>query len=137
MMSTSITSVTNKLESANNLSHGKETQQLSTNDSSGNHLRRVDISDLIQDAGWVSVGRGREEDGWVSYALDETLEVCLEGRDRSILLYQFPILSSHFCKPNLRRSHALSLEYKPRKLQSNSCIVDSRWDLPCDRSISH
>jgi len=55
MMSTSIASVTNKLESANYLSYCEESQKLGTNDGSRYQLACVETSDLLEDVGWSCV----------------------------------------------------------------------------------
>lgn len=53
VVSTSVTSVTNKLESANNLANCEETQELGHDNSSSCHLRIADASDLLEHAGWI------------------------------------------------------------------------------------
>jgi hypothetical protein len=79
VMSTSIASVTNNLESTNNLAHCEETQKLGSNYGSRHQLGTVDISERLKEALWVGCCRRGEQCARVSYALDQTLEVCLEG----------------------------------------------------------
>lgn len=69
---------------------------------------------------------GLEEGLRVSYALEDSLEICLEGRDRARNQNQFELQIS--AKVALRRSHLLAVEYKLSKLSSNTRVVDSRWD---------
>jgi hypothetical protein len=76
-MSGSLPSVSNQLESANDLTDSEETQQLSSNDSASSKLGSADIADTLEDVGWV--GAERDERVGVSDALDELLEVGLEG----------------------------------------------------------
>jgi hypothetical protein len=77
VMSGSLPSVSNQLESANDLTDSEETQQLSSNDSASSKLGSADIADTLEDVGWV--GAERDERVGVSDALDELLEVGLEG----------------------------------------------------------
>lgn len=82
MMSTSIAPVTHKLEPANYLTNGEETEEFSSDDSSGGQLCRVNVSDLLEDVDWVcgAAALGEERLG-VADAFNKSLEVCLEGRD--------------------------------------------------------
>jgi hypothetical protein len=53
VMSTSIASVTNNLESTDNLAHCKETQKFGSNYCSGYQLSAVDVSERLKKALWV------------------------------------------------------------------------------------
>ena len=78
----SITLVTNQLESADYLTDREEPQNLGSNNSSGGQLGRVHVPNTLEDSSWVCCALG-DERGWVSDALDESLEVGLEGGNRT------------------------------------------------------
>jgi hypothetical protein len=78
----SITLVTNQLESADYLTDREETQNLGPDNSSCGQLGRVDVPNTLKDAAWVCRALG-DERGWVSDALNESLEVGLEGGNRA------------------------------------------------------
>ena len=78
MVSTSISPITNKLESANHLADCEKTQALCRNNTTGYHLLGAEIvSDLLKCIGWWCSGLLClvEEGAGVSCALDESLEV--------------------------------------------------------------
>ena len=78
-MSTSISSISNQLESANHLAKCEETQALGHYDTSSYRLLSVDASNLLENARRVRVGGGLlrwvEKGARVSYTLDESLKV--------------------------------------------------------------
>jgi hypothetical protein len=88
----SIPFITNQFESANYLADGEETQQLGSNDSSSGQLRRVNISQLLEDADWVST---LNEGCRISYTLDEPLEISLECGNRAGSKSATNVLESH------------------------------------------
>jgi hypothetical protein len=77
MVCTSIASVANNLHSTNHLTNSEETQNLANDNSTGSELCAVEITNGGDDVGLA------EEEGWVREALDEALEVGLEGGDLS------------------------------------------------------
>lgn len=83
--------VSNELESAENLTNCEETQKLSANNSSSSKLSGAEGSSPLEEACWV--GALGNESVRVSDALDESLEIGLEGRDRAICKLVKRILS--------------------------------------------
>jgi hypothetical protein len=88
----SFPSITNQFESANYLADSEETQQLGSNDGSSGQLRRVNISQLLEDVDWVST---LNECCRISYTLDEPLKISLECRNRAENKSVTDILESH------------------------------------------
>jgi len=76
-------SVTNQLPASNDLAHGEKSEQLSSEDASGDNLCLVEISDALPKGGWVCVRGVRYESRWVTDGFDDSLEVGLESCDVS------------------------------------------------------
>jgi hypothetical protein len=86
VVSPSVTSVSDKLESTDHLTNCEETQNLSNDNTPSNQLLLVDVAKTLHNAVWCRRSRCwrlADEGVGVSYALDESLEVGLESRDGS------------------------------------------------------
>jgi hypothetical protein len=77
MVCTGISSVADKLHSANHLSNSEESENLAHEDGARGELCTVDVADGVD---W---GLG-EKGGWVAGVLDELLEVGLESCEWSM-----------------------------------------------------
>lgn len=77
MVDTGISSVADKLHSANHLSNGEESKNLTHDDGARGKLCAAKVAD------GGSRGLG-EKGGWVAGALDDLLEVRLESGKRSV-----------------------------------------------------
>jgi hypothetical protein len=77
MVCTSVSSVADKLHSANHLSNSEEPENFAHNDGAGGELCAVEVAD----GGDLRLG---EKGGWVCSVLDELLEVGLESGERSM-----------------------------------------------------
>jgi hypothetical protein len=75
MVYTSVSSVADKLHSANHLSNSEEPENFAHDDGAGGDLCAVEVAD----GGNLGL---REKGGWVRGVLDELLEVGLESGER-------------------------------------------------------
>jgi len=113
MLSSRLASVSHKLESANDLAHGEEANDLSSYNAGVDYLLPVDVPDLIEDLARLqgaccSCGMGENVHRMPS-CIDERLEVRLEGSHGGW-------------------AHFLALDDEFRQLESNPRVVDCRWD---------
>lgn len=109
MVRRDLAAVADKLESANNLTNGEETEDLSRNDTASSKLGRTDVFHLLDEV------LRRLDDGAVLDGLDEVLVGGLE--------------SGH-----VGRAHLLVLENKLAELEANLGVVDDEGDLSLDKA---
>lgn len=138
VVSSLVSSVPDYLHPTDHLTNCEKPQNLSTNNSSLDHLFPVHFADRLHYTGRVGGGLlssllgGLEEGIGVSYALDETLEVGLECGDRSA----FVSTAFKTIEKSLRRAHVLALEDQLGELHPDARVVEHWWDLSCI-NISH